>query len=195
MGMKLKNKYFILRHGQTTHQIEKPDIVYFWPEDRPPAPLTNAGRKQIREITRYLKNKKINLIFSSDTLRTRQTAEIVAKELDLEVKEDLRLRDINWGIFQGKTQGEAWGYYNHNMEERFKKALPRGENWLDVQKRMIDFIKEIEKNYKEKTILIVSHGDPLWLLDSWFRGLSIEEMLKERRQGCPIKIGELRKLN
>ena len=195
MGVKLKNKYFILRHGESTHQIEKPDTVYHWPEDKPPAPLTDTGRNQIKEKARYLKNKKIDLIFSSDVLRTRQTAEIVAKELGLEVKRDVRLRDINWGIYQGKPMKGAWAYYKHNMEERFRKASPGGESWSEVQQRMIEFIKEVERKYNQKNILIVSHGDPLWLLESWFQGLSKQELLKQRREGCPIKIGDLKELN
>lgn len=195
MGLKLKNKYFILRHGESTHQIKKPNIVYYWPEDEPPAPLTRVGRRQIKERAKQLKDKKIDLIFSSDVLRTRQAANIVAQELVLEVQYDKRLRDINWGVFQGKTAKEAWGFYNHNMEEKFEKPPLRGESWNDVKKRMVDFIKEIDKKYSKKNILIISHGDPLWLLDSWARGLDNKEALKDRRDGCPIKIGDLRKLN
>jgi len=195
MGVKLKNKYFLLRHGETIHQIEKSDTVYYWPEDNPPAALTEKGRSQIKEKTQYLKDKKIDLIFSSDVLRARQTAKIVAKELGLEVGQDLRLRDINWGVYQGKSHQEAWGYYQHNMEEKFEKAPPEGESWLEVQKRMVDFIKEIEEKYNQKTILIVSHGDPLWLLESWTRELNKKEMLEERKGGCPIKLGDLKELN
>lgn len=191
----LKNRYFILRHGETTHQIERPNIVYYWPEDKPPASLTEKGRNQIQEATKNLKNQKIDLIFSSDVLRAQQTAEIVAKELNIEVKQDQRLRDINWGIYQGKAHQEAWAYYRHNMEEKLKKAPPQGESWNDVKERMVNFIKETEEKYSKKNILIVSHGDPLWLLEVWFRNLSTEEMLKERKDGCPVKMGDLRQLN
>ena len=189
----LKNRYFILRHGQTSHQIERPEFVYYWPEDKPPASLTEKGKRQIKEKIQFLKDKKIDLIFSSDTLRTRQTAEIVAKELGLKVILDPRLRDISWGIYQGKPMKEAWAYYK-DMEEKFEKPVPEGESWSEVRQRMIDFIKEVEQNYNQKNILIVSHGDPLWLLEAWFQGLSDEELLKSRRGGCPIKIGEARQI-
>lgn len=212
MRRKLKNKYFILRHGETTHQTKKSGVIYCWPEDKPPASLTKKGRKQIEKRAQELKNKKfaetsscltprstswssaIDFIFSSDIFRTRQTAGIVVKELGLRANFDKRLRDINWGAFQGKPGKEAWAYYK-NMKERFKKAPKKGESWLDCQKRMIDFIKEVDKKYNKKTILIISHGDPLWLLDSWVRKLSQKEMLKERKWGCPIKIADLKKLN
>jgi isoleucyl-tRNA synthetase len=195
MGAKLKNKYFILRHGESTHQTERPNLVYYWPEDKPPASLTRVGRGQIEEKVKQLKDKKIDLIFSSDVLRTRQTANIVAQELGLKVQYDKRLRDIDWGVFQGKTAKEAWGFFGHNMEERFEKPPPEGESWLDVKRRMTSFIEDIDKKYSKKNILIISHGDPLWLLDSWARGLDNKEALKERGPGCPIKLGDLRKLN
>jgi len=195
MEAKLRNKYFILRHGETTHQTQEKHLVYYWPDSNPPVSLTKKGQTQIKEIAKYLKDKKIDLIFSSDIFRTRQTAGIIAKELNLQVKQDLRLRDINWGIYQGKTTKEAWAYYKHNMEEKFKKAPPDGESWNELKERMIDFIKEIEKKYNQKNILIVSHGDPLWLLDTWAHGLDDKEALKSRKEGCPIKTGDLKELN
>lgn len=195
MRAKLKNKYFILRHGETIHQTEKPGIVYYWPEDKPPASLTKVGRGQIKEKAKQLKDKKINLIFFSDVLRTTQTAEIVAKELGLKGQPDKRLRDTNLGVFQGKNYKEAWGFFDHNMEERLKKAPPKGESWADVKGRMINFIKDIDRKYNKKNILIISHGDPLWFLDSWARGLDNKETLKDRKEGCPIKIADLKKIN
>jgi len=195
MRRKLKNKYFILRHGQSTHQTKKPRIVYFWPEDRPPASLTRKGYNQIKKAAQNLKKKKIDLIFSSDVLRTRQTAEIVAKELDIKVITDKRLRDKNWGIFQGKPKRKVWDYYHHNLKEAFKKAPPKGESWRDVKNRIIDFIKDIEKKYTRKNILIVSHGDPLWLLEGWMRGLSQNQLLAQKLTDGTIKTGELRQLN
>ncbi|KPJ71720.1 hypothetical protein AMJ50_01130 [Parcubacteria bacterium DG_74_3] len=195
MRRKLRNKYFILRHGESTHQVEKPNIVYYWPEDKPPAPLTKKGKEQIKKRARSLKNKNIDLIFSSDAQRTKETANIVAQELGLRVYHDKRLRDINWGIYQGKSTQEAWEYYYHNMEEKFEKFPPQGESWGQLKERMIDFVQDIDKKYREKNILIVSHGDPLWLLDSWAKELDKKEMIKNRKSGCPIKIGDLKKLN
>jgi len=194
MKEKLTNKYFILRHGETIYQIQEKKLVYYWPDSNPPVSLTEKGQTQIKKAAEYLKDKKIDLVFSSDIFRTRQTAEIIAKELNFQIKQDLRLRDINWGIYQGKTKKEAWGYYRHNMKEKFKKAPPDGESWNEVKGRMIDFIKEIEKKYNQKNILIVSHGDPLWLLEGWVLGLSNKELLKEKKENSTIKVGELRAL-
>jgi broad specificity phosphatase PhoE len=193
--MELKNKYILLRHGQTIHQTQKKNIVYGWPDDNPPCGLTKKGREQIKEAAKKLKNEKIDLIFSSDALRTKETAEIVAKELGLAtINYDARLRDINWGIYQGKTKFEAWAYYK-NPQSKFKKAPPQGESWNDCLKRVTDFLKELEQKYSGKTILIVSHGDPLWLLEGWFQGKTQKQLLLQKFTGNTIKTGEIRKLN
>ncbi len=190
-----KNKYFLLRHGQTTHQIEGSKTIYFWPDGNPPYTLTELGKSQIQEKTLQLKDKNIDLIFSSDILRTKQTAEIVAQELGLEPKFDQRLRDTNWGVFQGKSMEQAWAFYNHNMEKKFTIAPSEGESWYDVKTRVIDLLKEIEEKYSQKNILIVSHGDPLWLLEDWINGLNQEQSLERRKNGVPMKMGDLKEIN
>ncbi|MFH1657427.1 MAG: histidine phosphatase family protein [bacterium] len=191
----MNNSYLILRHGRNIHQTEKADIVYGWPSEDPPCFLDDVGVEQIKAVAENLKEKekkgelKVDLIFASDILRTRQSAEIVAEKLGLEITCDERLRDINWGIFQGRQKKEAWAYYK-NMAEKFTKAVPEGDSWNDCRARMLDFLKEMEERYKDKTILIVSHGDPLLLLECSLKGLSDEEIMNERKK--MINVGELR---
>ncbi len=189
----MNNNYYILRHGQTIHQTVKRGIIYNWPDDDPPCNLTDVGRKQVEKSAKALKSKSIDLIFSSDILRTRQTSEIVSKVLGLNVNYDKRLREINWGIYGGKSALRAWLYYK-NPKSKFKKAPPEGESWSDVRKRMVNVIEDLEKKYKGKIILIVSHGDPLWLLEGWFRGLNDNQLLIQKIIGATIKTGEYRQL-
>ncbi len=73
-----KNQYFILRHGQSIKNKKR--ISAGWPEVFY-SPLTEKGKKQIKEAAKKIKKKKINLIFSSDLLRAKQTAEIFADAL------------------------------------------------------------------------------------------------------------------
>jgi len=191
--MNLQNKYFVLRHGQTIHQTKLKNTVYGWPDDEPPCGLTKYGREEIKKSVKKLKKKDIDLIFCSDARRTKETAEIVAKELDLRVSYDERLRDVNWGIYQGKSALRAWAYYK-NPKLRFKKAPPKGESWDEVRDRMLSIFKELEQKYNGKNILIISHGDPLWLLEGWIKGRSENQLLKQKFTGKMIKTGEVRKL-
>lgn len=192
----MRNKYFILRHGETTQQtkkLKKKEIIYYnWPS-LSSFPLTKKGKKAIESVAKKLKNKKIDLIYSSDSLRTRQTAEIVAKELGLKVNFDPRLRDINLGTYQGREKGEFYKDLPLSLK-RFSKKVPKGESWSDVKRRVVGAIKDIDKKHKGKTILIVSHGDPLWLLEGAIKGLTNQELLNQIFKKKFIKMGELREL-
>ena len=190
--MNMKNHYFILRHGETIYQQEKKDIIYPFPE-KEPIDLTEKGRKQIKKATQRLKKEKIDIIFSSDITRCRQSAEIVAKELKLNVNFDKRLRDVNLGIYHGKTKAEFYKDFP-DLKKRFVQKPKRGESWNEVKKRMLSFIKEIDKRHKNKNILIVSHGDPLWLLEGAMKGLRRNEEYFEQGKKIIPQTGELRKL-
>lgn len=192
--MKLNNKYFFLRHGKNIHQTEKKDIVYGWPDDKIPCSLIEEGVREVEKSAEILKEKNIDLIFASDIKRTRQTAQIVADKINKKVNLDERLRDTNWGILQGKSKKEAWEYFSHDMKKRFKETVPNGESWDDCQRRMVDAFKDIEKKHKEKNILIVSHMDPLWLLEGWIKGWDEDRLLEERINKKLIKTAEIREI-
>lgn len=188
----MNNRYILLRHGQTIYQTKKKKFLYPWPDFI--TNLTEKGKAQIKDVAKQLKNKKtcpvgsrhkrdsfgVVLIYSSDFLRTRQTAEIIAEILGLKIIFDKRLRDINFGIFQeGKI--DEYRKFFINKKLKFFKRSPKGESWRDVRKRTIDFIKDIGKKHKNKTILIVSHGDPIWLLNGFLKRISEKKLLGKRQ--------------
>jgi len=191
----LKNKYFLLRHGRNNHQAEKPDVTYFYPDNEPPCFLIDEGIKEARKAGEFLKEKGIDLIYSSDILRTRQTAKIVADTIGLnEIIYDLRLRDTDWGIFAGKNKKEAWGFFNNDGMKRFETAAPGGESWNQCLERVVSVLNEIEGSFRDKKVLIVSHGDPLWLLEGYVKGLTKEELARERKEKGTLNTGEVREL-
>ena len=198
IGLVLKNKYFLLRHGETIHQAEKKNIIYLYPDDDPPCALSKKGIEEVHLAGEALKGKDIDLIFSSDILRTRQTAEIVAELINYDLEKivyDVRLRDVDWGIFGGKSKEEAWAYYNNDMIKKFELGVPQGESWNQCKARMVEVLEEIENNFVNKNILIVSHGDPLWLLEGYMKGNSNEELILEMSRKKDIKTGEIREIN
>ncbi len=185
----MKNTYFLMRHGQNTHQVQKERLIYPWPEPSPIL-LTEKGKKDVKKTAKELKKIGIDVIYSSDAARTRQTAEIVAKELGLKVILDPRLRDINFGSFSGRPEKEFVKFIP--LKERITRRPPGGENWDDVKKRMIEFLEEIDKKYENKKILIVGHKGPLWLLEAAVRGLGKKEILELRERG--LSCAQFRKL-
>ena len=193
------NKYFILRHGESVVNVKK--LANCWPE-KIHYPLTEKGKRQIRGAVQKLKKEKIDLIFSSDLLRTKQTAEIVGQELGSKINFDERLRDVNIGIFNGKPLGKTGEFWNkgenltplEHYSKRFQTAPPEGENYVELEKRMFGFIKEMDQKYQGKNILIVSHKRPFTLLEKVVLGYDMEKFVETILKEKEIKTGELRKL-
>lgn len=60
-----------------------------------------------------------------------------------------------------------------------------------VARRMLCLLEQLEDRSRNAQIVLVSHGDPLQVLECWFR----EQSLRQHRQLTPLAPGELRKLN
>jgi len=197
--MKLRNRYFLLRHGESLKNVK--NFESCWPE-KIRVPLTEKGKKQIKAVAKKIMNKKIDLIFSSDLLRAKQTAEILGKKLGLRPKLDKRLRENNIGIFNGRPIDEIGKFWDKESklsplqyyQKRFKLAVPKGETYRELEKRLSDFIKETEKKYKGKNILIVSHQRPITLLEKIVHNDTLDKFVKIIMEKKEIKIGEIRKL-
>lgn len=180
--MNLHNTYYLLRHGHALSNVGR--FYSSWPE-KIDNPLTPQGVKMVQKAAEELKHKEIKYIFSSDLLRAKQTTEIIAKALSLEVTFDTRLRELDFGIFNGKP-AEYFDNYFKEESERLKKAAPEGETYEQVAQRVTDFIKDIDE-HSEGNVLIVSHECPLWILKAVVNQMSLKDFLigKSYREKIP----------
>ena len=169
------NKYLIVRHGKAVSNHEQ--FMSCWPESTTKeVHLVPEGIKQVEKTAQKLKKEKIDFVFASDLLRTKQTAQIIADVLRLKVEHDARLREVNFGVLNGRPIEEYKALFAGRLE-KFSKAPEGGENHSDIKKRMMEFLLEIDKKHKNKNILIVSHGDPLWILAGAAQGMNNEEIV------------------
>ncbi|MGB9743473.1 MAG: histidine phosphatase family protein [Minisyncoccales bacterium] len=197
--LQLKNQYFLVRHGHSLRNVKK--IASCWPEQKV-LPLTEKGRKEVEEAAEKLKKKKIDLIFYSDLLRTKQTAEIIGQFLGIKPKPDKRLREINVGIFNGQPIDQIGRFYDQERklpppayyQRRYEIAPPAGETYQQAEKRLLAFIQSMEKKYKNKKILIVSHQRPLTLLEKAIYVYDVNKLAQIITQKKEIKTGEIRRL-
>ena len=157
------NKYFVMRHGGTESNA-KGTISFKKEKDDH---LTKEGRKQTESTAESLVNKKIDLIISSPFTRTRETTEILAKKLGLgggQIVFDDRLHELDAGIFDGDDWAKYHAYVMEAEHRWFSHKIPEGESLKDVARRTGAVLYELENKYKDKNILIVTHGGPAWLL-------------------------------
>lgn len=181
-----RNNFFAIRHGQSEKNVKQ-----VFSSDVGAYELTEAGKEMVNQSLSKIIEQKIDVIVCSEVLRAKQTAEIIAKELGLEVAYDSRLNEINAGQYEGKSDIDEAA---HQMLDAWRKdydvAYPDGESANQVGDRMLAAVRELNEKYQGKNILIVSHGDTIRMLASKLSGKGVGEIFKE----IDPKMGEFMKL-
>jgi len=173
-------RLLIVRHGETNSNKEK-RIQGHSNEN-----INKKGISQMKRLVPYLKNKKIDLIISSDLTRAKESAKILAKELDInDMKYYKIVREKNNGAFTGKKAIEIdWESIKGTFETR---KAPDGESLKEVLKRTKLFLRILKRKYQKKNILLVSHGTFIKILVGYMEGKNIIDSILKRR----IKCGDL----
>ncbi|MFA5052682.1 MAG: class I tRNA ligase family protein [Parcubacteria group bacterium] len=183
------NEYFLMRHGEADSNVL--DIVSSYPE-KAEIGLTKKGIKQVQDAAKLLKREKIDLIISSPLKRTTETAKIIAEALAKKYSVDERLTEYNFGSLNGRGTEEFEALVGGHAG-KFSKAPEGGETIVEVRKRMIDFLNDLEESHKGKKILLIGHGDPLWVLEGTMKGMDREKLVGERKKIMP-KPGEVKNM-
>lgn len=163
--------FWLIRHGQTDW-----NCAGRWQGQTPSAPpLNDTGRAQALAVRDPLKGVVFSAIYSSDLLRSRQTAELIAECLGLPVTLEPRLREMNLGAWEGMLSEEIKAKFSRELAERVRDPLnmraPQGESPRAVAERVIPAMVEIGAKHLEKSVLIVAHGIPLALMACYVHGI------------------------
>ena len=173
-------KLIFVRHGQTYSNIR--DIC----DDDPliKTSLTKKGEIQAQKAAEVLKDKKIDMIFTSEFFRTSETADIINKYHNAKVKIDRRLDDRKTG-FTGKSE-KTFLKFLTDSEDFWNAKHKNGESFEEEKKRLISFLKSL-KNNKCNTILVVTHGEPIQIIKGYFDNLNNKETLNITIENCSIR--------
>lgn len=142
-------KIIITRHGET--EENKQGII----QGHLNGTLSELGVEQAKKLANRLKNEKIDLIFSSDLDRAKNTAEEIAKfhpKVPFELKKELRERFL--GNFQGGIHDEKW--QRTKFDEKLM-GIEGGELLGEMHNRAKNFIDNLKKNHPKENILLVAH--------------------------------------
>jgi len=190
----MNNKYFALRHGQSQPNIL--GIVLSGLEDgkKEEYTLSKQGEEQVEVSVKKTKESELlgsdTIIYASPFSRTKRTAEIAKEILGVEtdINFDDRLRERWFGDWE-KTGHDAyekvWAVDIKNPEHKEKNV----ESVMEVLERTTSLIKDLEEKYKDKNILLVSHGDTIKILETSFR-----KIFPGLHKDLGIKTAEVREL-
>ena len=129
-----------------------------------PHPLTERGVQQAEQLAIELNGRPISQIYTSPILRAKQTAEILARRLGLNVEVADRLREYHCGDLEGKGDDETWREHSRVVNawlynQDFDARSSGGESFHDLERRFVPFIDFLRGRYDDgETVLLVGHG-------------------------------------
>ena len=167
-----KTEIILIRHGETVWNSQQRM------QGHSNSDLSSVGQAQIQALGQWTKNVPFDLIYSSDSLRAKQTAEAITQFSGHELQFDQRLREKNLGVFEGLTSEEARERHPE-VFRLFKTAgskyvIDEGESTQQLQDRALEIVNEIRIKHPEERVLLVTHGGFIRVVMKHSLGLSLE---------------------
>ena len=171
----------VARHGETDWNVS--GILQGWLD----VPINDLGRRQAYEMVAGFVHSGFSKVYSSPLIRSRETAEIIARSLRLTPPEFHEgLKERNFGAIQGIPKAEL-AELNPVLLQQILKRNPatlfeQGESMDEFADRVLDAIADIAKPNSGKRILAITHGWSMDVITRHIAGLSRNAMLRTKRK-------------
>ncbi|WP_431952336.1 bifunctional RNase H/acid phosphatase [Actinacidiphila sp. bgisy167] len=153
--------FVLLRHGETPLTAEK----RFSGSGGDDPDLSEKGRRQAQRVADALAARgTVQAVVTSPLARCRQTAQLVADRLGLDVRVDEGLRETDFGAWEGLTFAEVKERHPAELDAWLgsaKAAPPGGESFAAVARRVALARDKLIARYAGRTVLVVTHVTPI----------------------------------
>ena len=160
-------------------------------------PLTERGKAQGLELSLKLRGIYFDDIYVSPLKRCRETLSLALGN-EILGREEERLRERSFGIFENKTYEEILERYPEEerlwSEDWKSYRIPGGESTMEAYERIKSFIQELEEQAKmeealeERNILIVTHGGIIKLFLCYVLGENLDLFWKLKSDTASVSI-------
>ena len=153
-------RLLLARHGQTEWHSDNRYV------SRTDIGLTETGREQARTLARRAEREKVNLVLSSPLGRALLTARPAAAARNLEPEIDERLRELDFGEWEGRTLSEIQEQDPESVrrfEESAEHGFPGGEPLHEGANRGLEVFAGLSRSHAGGTVLVVAHNTLLRL--------------------------------
>lgn len=137
-------------------------------QGRTDVPLSPAGIDAAERTAAALAHEPIAQIYSSDLRRARATAEAIAARTGAPVTTDPRLREFDFGAWEGLTWPQIVAAHPEleaaEVSAARRYAPPGGERFEDVRRRVRGFVDDRLSGASGETLAIVTHAGVLHAL-------------------------------
>ena len=148
----------LVRHGQT------PTTGATLPGRAKGLHLAEQGLVQAGAVAARIAGlRNVEAVYASPLERTRETAAPIARALDLKVKSERGLLECEFGEWTGAKLSDLRKKPEWNTVQRHPSGFrfPGGESFAEMQLRMVSTVDRLAAAHRGKTIVCVSHADPI----------------------------------
>lgn len=149
----------LVRHGETAWNAEHRIQGHL------DIPLSPSGIRQAARLAVRLSGEPIDAIYSSELARAWLTAEPLAARLGVPIVAETRLRERNFGIFEGLTLDEIANRHPDGFRQWRERepnwAIDGGESGQQLIDRVLAALHDIVACHRGGTVLAVTHGGVL----------------------------------
>ena len=186
----MANTFYIVRHGQTNWNILGKT------QGHGNSDLTEQGVNQAKELADNIIKYPIDFIYSSDLGRAVQTAEILGEKLNLKVEKTEALREMGFGVWEGRLIEEIKkdyaDIYTTWRNEPHLVNIPKGETLHIIKERVDEFIKELNEKYDNKHIMLVTHSVTVRVMLLSFLNSGMENIYRIKQDNTALNIVDYR---
>ncbi|WP_335869893.1 histidine phosphatase family protein [Bacillus sp. 2205SS5-2] len=163
MGTCRRVDLYLVRHGLTDWNREK---RYLGHTDRD---VIVEELEQLSSLKKEIGRLRFHYVYSSDLVRCLSTLDFL--DLSVTYCEDARLRELNFGEWEGKTFEELkdFSLYHEWINNWEQTSPPKGESGIAFQQRVNSCVEEMLETIDSANILIVTHGGVIRYLLSKFK--------------------------
>ena len=150
-------RLFLVRHGQTDANRDGLAL------GRLDISLNELGLSQVRRVAGALADEPFAAVYTSPLQRTRQTADEIVADRDLDIQVDESLIEMDVGEMDGLTFREVRERYPDFLQtwmspEGPTHRMPGGERLVDVHSRAVNFLDHVMQRHPEESTCAVTHN-------------------------------------
>jgi broad specificity phosphatase PhoE len=137
-----------------------------------PGELSAKGRRLARKLGERRRGDGLACVFTSDLRRAVETTEIAFAGVEIDIRQDPRLRECDYGELNGAPV--------ERLEPRSRfvdEPYPGGESYRDCVGRVRRFLGDAVREFDGSRVLVIAHSAQRWALRHLLEGAPLEELV------------------
>jgi len=179
-------KIFMIRHGEVANASDR---CYNGHND---VDLSSEGLRQMKVIADRLNEKPIKAVYSSDLQRASKGARMIAGRHSLAPIVLKELRELNYGIWEGRRLDEIKRLYPDDVIDRYNNIehyrIQGGETLLEMRERVLSAVNNIINQHKGDAVVIVSHGGVNRVVLLWSLNMALKDFYRLQQNYAALNI-------